>query len=79
MQPKRCSCGAKMAFIEVFDPKAGKFKKIPVDLSAPVYQITAWHADNATVPIKGTPTKMAFVNHFKICPDAAKFSGRNKR
>lgn len=78
MQPKLCSCGTKMTFIEVFDPKAGKVKKVPIDLSAPVYQVTSWHPDDATIPVTGTPTKMAFVNHFKTCPDAKKFSGRNR-
>ena len=76
---KRCKCGRKMAYIKVLDPQSNRWKDVPVDLSAPVYQITKRDPNDMRVPLEGVRVMDAMVNHFNSCPVASEFSGRKKK
>lgn len=77
MNEVRCRCGARMAF--AVEDATGK--KIPLDLSSPVYAVT--HVDPEEpgrpeiVHVKRANLENgveAFVSHFRTCPRASEFS-----
>lgn len=68
MSDSKCKgCGATIVWGETADGK-----KIPLDPSAPVYEIDPVH------PTKCERTKTAMVSHFKTCPKADQFSGSRR-
>ena len=94
-----CKCGRKMAFAAVIgedgEPEKngdGSVKKVPLDLTAPVYLVLdgVTGEDGKCVPTEvaasgrrietGMPTmeSIAYVSHFSTCPNAAEFSRGRK-
>ena len=68
-----CKCGRKIAFAEnISDPKKGK---VPVDLSAPCYQVEGEYEDGTPI-VRRWPN--AVVNHFATCSLANQFSKKGK-
>ena len=71
---KRPGCGKQIQWATL-TADDGKVINIPLDPSAPVYEITGGQDDKLVV--KRTHTAM--VNHFKTCPVANKFSKGSKK
>lgn len=77
MPVKICKCGAKMAFI-VVTKQDGTEGRIPLDLNSDIYEVTEFEAQTG-VPCAGQRVKNThFVNHFKTCADAHKFTRANR-
>ena len=71
---KRCKCGKKIIFGQVEGQNA-----VPLDLSAPVYQVTTRPSDGEPVATRAphdvAPGLPAFlVSHFATCSRAGEFS-----
>ena len=67
-------CGKTIVWGETPDGK-----KIPLDPSAPVYALTGAFSGSTQMRVVTRLSRdEAMVSHFKTCPKAEMFSGRNK-
>ncbi len=62
-------CGAKVVWVKVKKTNSEEIINIPLDPSAPVYEV------DPVNPSSAERTKSAMVTHFKTCPKASQFSG----
>lgn len=72
----RCKgCGKRIVW-----GKTDEGKNIPLDPSAPVYEVENVDEDRPGAEAgRVTRTKTAMVSHFKTCPNANEFSAGNKQ